>query len=611
MANMKEYTIKINGVEQNIKNIDKLRDSVGNLEVQTIKAVSAQELWQEISEKSYKQQAKDLNNIIPSIAKIVPKLEEISKMNTAALSTASTLTTSRLKQIDEEIKSLKKIPQNILEINKAYEAKEKIIIQQSEISRKKALEEVEKLKAEGIDEINIEQEKAYKLQEIDKKLKEDLKKNSDELKKVRQELLEPVKNSKGFIDIDATKENIQAHVDALEKYKNQVQKTANDIRREYDYQILMADGNKEQIIQLEKEKETAAKKYAAEVKKINEEIAKTEDKSNSLRLKQFQGYLESASKLMEGFKKTADSVGDYFTQGFSAVSNIYNTDIKDIDGELTQLKVRKNETDKESTANSALIAKLKDDLNAATEAGNQEAISSINERISSEEELTKKILIQKNKLADEEAQLELKKAKKQAEQEKIEKLNRKATLIKEIGTATANVAQGVTKAWAFGPILGPVLAAVVATAGAIQIGIMTKQLAKFEDGGLLNGKQHAQGGMRIEGSNIEVEGGEYVVNRVSTDKNIDLIRYINSQRRELTPTDISAFFAKSSQGFEPPFSRAFETGGQLPAITAPDNIDNETLVEAIRSIRIEPRVSVTDIDRVKGEMVSVDNWVGL
>ncbi|MDR2954499.1 MAG: hypothetical protein LBV43_05415 [Prevotella sp.] len=608
---MKEYTIKINGVEQNIKNIDKLRDSVGNLEVQTIKAVSAQELWQEISEKSYKQQAKDLNNIIPSIAKIVPKLEEISKMNTAALSTASTLTTSRLKQIDEEIKSLKKIPQNILEINKAYEAKEKIIIQQSEISRKKALEEVEKLKAEGIDEINIEQEKAYKLQEIDKKLKEDLKKNSDELKKVRQELLEPVKNSKGFIDIDATKENIQAHVDALEKYKNQVQKTANDIRREYDYQILMADGNKEQIIQLEKEKETAAKKYAAEVKKINEEIAKTEDKSNSLRLKQFQGYLESASKLMEGFKKTADSVGDYFTQGFSAVSNIYNTDIKDIDGELTQLKVRKNETDKESTANSALIAKLKDDLNAATEAGNQEAISSINERISSEEELTKKILIQKNKLADEEAQLELKKAKKQAEQEKIEKLNRKATLIKEIGTATANVAQGVTKAWAFGPILGPVLAAVVATAGAIQIGIMTKQLAKFEDGGLLNGKQHAQGGMRIEGSNIEVEGGEYVVNRVSTDKNIDLIRYINSQRRELTPTDISAFFAKSSQGFEPPFSRAFETGGQLPAITAPDNIDNETLVEAIRSIRIEPRVSVTDIDRVKGEMVSVDNWVGL
>lgn len=133
----------------------------------------------------------------------------------------------------------------------------------------------------------------------------------------------------------------------------------------------------------------------------------------------------------------------------------------------------------------------------------------------------------------------------------------------------------------------------------------------MEDGGLLRGKRHTQGGMRIEGTNIEVEGGEYVVNRVSTDKNIGLIRYINSQRRELTPADVSAFFSKSSQGFEPPFSRAFEAGGQLPAIDNLSTVDNEYIVEAIRSIRIEPRVSVTDINRVRDEMVSVDGWVGL
>ncbi len=39
--------------------------------------------------------------------------------------------------------------------------------------------------------------------------------------------------------------------------------------------------------------------------------------------------------------------------------------------------------------------------------------------------------------------------------------------------------------------------------------------------------------------------------------------------------------------------------------------DNEYLVDAIRSIRIEPRVAVTDINRVQSEVVSVDNWVGL
>lgn len=48
-----------------------------------------------------------------------------------------------------------------------------------------------------------------------------------------------------------------------------------------------------------------------------------------------------------------------------------------------------------------------------------------------------------------------------------------------------------------------------------------------ESGGLLKGPSHKQGGMPILGSNIEVEGGEYVVNKRSAAKNIGLLNTIN------------------------------------------------------------------------------------
>lgn len=50
---------------------------------------------------------------------------------------------------------------------------------------------------------------------------------------------------------------------------------------------------------------------------------------------------------------------------------------------------------------------------------------------------------------------------------------------------------------------------------------------KAENGGLLVGPSHISGGMPIQGSNIEVEGGEYVVNKKATKANLALLNSIN------------------------------------------------------------------------------------
>ncbi|MBF0647519.1 hypothetical protein IR083_01645 [Dysgonomonas sp. GY75] len=213
-------------------------------------------------------------------------------------------------------------------------------------------------------------------------------------------------------------------------------------------------------------------------------------------------------------------------------------------------------------------------------------------------------------LAQQEKQLAKEKEKAEKEKEKKEKQIKKNEISQGIIQGVANTALGVTKAWSLGPIIGPIMAAIVGAAGAIQVGVMTKQLSKLEDGGFLKGKRHSQGGMRIEGTNIEVEGGEYVINRESTSKNLGLVRYINSQRKELNATDMTGFFAKASQGFELPFQREFAAGGLMPAIETPSTIDNEALIDAIKSIKINSRVAVTDIIRAQEDAVQVDRWSG-
>lgn len=53
-------------------------------------------------------------------------------------------------------------------------------------------------------------------------------------------------------------------------------------------------------------------------------------------------------------------------------------------------------------------------------------------------------------------------------------------------------------------------------------------------GGILKGNSHAEGGMPILGSDIVVEGGEYVVNKHATEEYLPLLEYINSNTTDNT-----------------------------------------------------------------------------
>lgn len=88
------------------------------------------------------------------------------------------------------------------------------------------------------------------------------------------------------------------------------------------------------------------------------------------------------------------------------------------------------------------------------------------------------------------------------------------------------------------------------------------------NGGLLSGPSHANGGMPIMGSNVEVEGGEYVVNKRSTARNLPLLSAINN----LGATNI----------IKP---RMMEMGGVIPSYT---KRGGEYAVGNDSSIKVDP-----------------------
>ena len=102
-----------------------------------------------------------------------------------------------------------------------------------------------------------------------------------------------------------------------------------------------------------------------------------------------------------------------------------------------------------------------------------------------------------------------------------------------IGRVLGNVTKSIDAfVGELGPILG--IAATVMGIGKISGGLLNgvNTFRMKRDGGLLDGPSHSKGGMKIQGTNMEVEGGEFVVNKKATKRNLPLLQAINQDKYE-------------------------------------------------------------------------------
>ena len=291
---------------------------------------------------------------------------------------------------------------------------------------------------------------------------------------------------------------------------------------------------------------------------------------------------ENEMKRIEELEKQYDRENELLEEKFQEQEELYNKHNDNIGGIEEELKTARGDR------RMFLLEQIDDEMKKRQEAYNQQ------------QQIEKK-----------QQQLEQKKKALELQKEQAEKKRNKVQQKVQIAQATASTALAVTNALAVQPwFLGVALAAVAAAMGAAQIAIISKQ--KFADGGILRGKSHNEGGIPVGNTGIEVEGNEYIVNKHTTTKNVDVLDYINSKRRKLTLNDFVDFYGNGTRtnGKLNSNNGKFGDGGKMPELNAPMTTMNQPIPYIIQDDR-PIQVSVVEIENAQNRVRNVRTLAGL
>ena len=303
------------------------------------------------------------------------------------------------------------------------------------------------------------------------------------------------------------------------------------------------------------------------------------------------------------WKQYTAAMTDTLLEGMNTISMFMDFAIEETERALEEVE---NLHDKALDKVNDSADKIKD-LNDKLRDSSNTNIEATKQQLADEQLLYAQRLAEEQKLAEKERALKNKAAQQEASARKME-------LTTQMVMGIANTAQGVTKALAtFAPPYSIIMAAAVGALGAIQTALIASQIAKvkpikYAEGGVLQGKTHAEGGIPVGQTGIEVEGGEYVINRKSTVKYMDVLTKINNNDPSVR------YLQGSKEVYVDTKIRKYADGGQMNFSMAEENLraqqQSSRLIGAINDIDMQPIVSVVDIARVQDRLVRVRGLAG-
>lgn len=201
----------------------------------------------------------------------------------------------------------------------------------------------------------------------------------------------------------------------------------------------------------------------------------------------------------------------------------------------------------------------------------------------------------RKKQAEEDKRLE---AEKNEELKQLKKKQARIDFTIQIAQIIGNTALAISSAIAASPLtFGLPWSAVNAVTGGIQVAAAIAQLAQvesLEQGGLLKGKSHAQGGIPIGNTGIEVEGGEAVINKRSTAMYAPLLSAINMAGggRPITPNFTSSMALGGQMIFDQnSITQAIQDGMQSGQINRAYILSSDVQSDIVKNNRIRRQAS--------------------
>ena len=314
--------------------------------------------------------------------------------------------------------------------------------------------------------------------------------------------------------------------------------------------------------------ENAAMKTLEDLEKKQKEV-----------IPKFMGQIaQYASQLGSALGSMLQAFGDYSDQQFE---NSINEIEKDLEKYEELLDKQKEITEQHASE----VDSIEDELSTARGDRRQRLIDQLNAEMAAQ----RASLAEEKRIEKEEKKLEAKKEKEEKERLEAQKRQQKAQAI-------INGAVAFMNALAQQPIwLGIAMAAMTAVMTAAQIATIDSQ--KYADGGVIDGKSHSQGGVKVLGGRAEVEGQEFITNKRTTAQNTDLLYYINSKKKKLDLGDFIEFYGGESvrKNISTVTRAKYAEGGQLPTLRGDIDVSSR-LVGALEDYSNRPvQVAVVDI----------------
>lgn len=406
-----------------------------------------------------------------------------------------------------------------------------------------------------------------------------------------------------------------------QEYANEVNDIMSNVGRDINaFGVLDYGKTKEQM---EKAKETVVEGVNA----IDAELKNLERKRKSGEMS-FIDYKQAKEEL-EQTKKTLEDQGKDITEGLDnlikEVCSQWKGLVDSWVSQISSLLSTMNDTQMILIDNQ--LAEIEHQLEIQEEAyekaeeaaeAHKDKMDSIEDELADARGSRRQFLID-TLAAQQAAYLEDVAAKEKAEQEK-EKLEQKQKALEKkraeqekkakVQQAVINTYMAVSNALAVQPwFVGLALSAVALALGLKNVSAI-KSTPIYEDGGVIQGARHSQGGVKVLGGQAEVEGGEFITNRKSTAANLPLLTYINDKKREVTAEDLFNFFNNGTPTVKSKLTRKFASGGQLPT-TDGSEVNRVMSVSDTNEGNKTYIVQVTDIINAQKNLEKVQVLSGL
>lgn len=388
----------------------------------------------------------------------------------------------------------------------------------------------------------------------------------------RRDSSQPTRNSAGFFNLTTEKSNIKQNIEDAKALLSGLSKSFMEVEQKYKDGIItkeVAESTLYNISILENEVEEELKtfrnkladnfaswwtEYDRYVQAVGQATNSILSSLSDITNNKYDKLIDEQEKYIDKFSDLLDKQKEKTQQYADAVNNI--------EGELSDARGDRRQ-------------QLIDQLNAEMAA----------QRASLEQE--KRIEKEKEKAEHRKEQLEYDQAVAR------KKMDEAQALIN--GVMAASMA--AVNRWPL-PAL-PMIALATATAAAQYAAVRSQYIPKpstYADGGVIQGKSHRDGGVPVMGGRAEVEGGEFITNKVTTANNTDLLQFINSKRKRVDISDLIDFYSSGKPSKNITGIRTkFADGGQLPLLRN-DISMNDRILAAIEDYSNKPTVvQVVDI----------------